>query len=136
MYIISNTVAPLSGAAFTDAITVNGSTPLYAIPNTVALLSGAAFTGAITVNGSTPLYTIPSTVALLAGATFTGAVTTAGLSLGDNSVNFKLGVTPYTLTTTMLKALVDNSTVWKTTDTDLSTCAKLYWCSSILYLVL
>ena len=53
------------------------------------------------------------------------AVTTAGLSLGDNSINFKIGVTSYILTTTMLKALVDNSIVWKTTDTDLSTCAKL-----------
>ena len=43
-------------------------------------LSGAAFTDTITVNGVTSLYSIPSTVALLAGAIFTGAVTTAGLS--------------------------------------------------------
>ena len=88
------TCAKLTGAAFTGAITVNGGTTLYAIPNTVALLSGAAFTCAITANGSTPLYAVPSTVALLAGAPFTCTVTTAGFSLGDNSINFKIGVTP------------------------------------------
>ena len=52
-----------------------------------APLSGAAFTGAITVNGGTPLYSILSTLSLLVGATFTGAVTTLGLSLGDDSLN-------------------------------------------------
>ena len=74
-----------------------------------APLSGAAFTGAITVNGGTPLYSIPSTVSLLVVATFTGAVTTLGLSLGGNSLNLFISTTTYTLTTTMLKALVDNS---------------------------
>ena len=60
-----------------------------------AKLTGAAFTGAITVNGSTPLYYIPSTstVVLLVGATFTGAVTTVLLSLGDNNLNFNIGAT-------------------------------------------
>ena len=60
-----------------------------------APLSGAAFTGAIAVNGLIPLYSIPSTVALLAGATFTGAVTTTGLSIVDNSLNFNIGTTSY-----------------------------------------
>ena len=66
-----------------------------------AKLTGAAFTGAITVNGSTPLYYIPSTVVLLVGATFTGAVTTVLLSLGDNNLNFNIGTTAYILTTTV-----------------------------------
>ena len=61
-----------------------------------APLSGAAFTGAITVNGATPPNSIPSTVALLAGATFTGAVTVAGLSLGNNNLNFKISNTAFT----------------------------------------
>ena len=82
------------------------------------------------MNGNTPLYTLPGTIALLAGATFTGAtftgaVTTTGLSLGDNNLNFKIGTTSYSLTTTMLKALVDNSTLWRTAATDISTCMKL-----------
>ena len=92
--------------------------------STCAKLTGAVFTGPITMNGNTPLYAV-STVALLSGATFTGAVTTAGLSLGDNSINFKIGITSYILTTTMLKALADNSLVWKITDTSLATCMKL-----------
>ena len=71
--------------------------------STCAKLTGSTFTGAITVNGNTPLYSIPNTAALLSGATFTGAVTTDGLSLGDNSVNFNIGVTPCTLTATELK---------------------------------
>ena len=71
-----------------------------------------------------------ATVALLAGAIFTGAVTQAGLSLGDNSLNFQNGTTSYDLTTTMLKALVDNSLIWKTTDSSLATCVLIQWCFS------
>ena len=78
--------------------------------STCAKLTGANFTGAIILNNVAPLYSIPSTVALLAGALFTGAVTSARLSLGDNNLNFKIDATAYTLTTTLLKALMDNST--------------------------
>ena len=76
-----------------------------------AKLIGATFTGPITGNGSTPLYSLPSAVAMLAGATCTGVVTTAGLSLGDNNLNFKIGTISYSrmCTTTMLKARMDNS---------------------------
>ena len=93
--------------------------------STCAKLTNANFTGAITLNNVASLYSLPNTVALLAGATFTGAVTAVGLFLGDNSLNFKIGTASYSRTTTQLKAFVDNSTVWNTTDTDLSTCAKL-----------
>ena len=56
-----------------------------------------------------PSLPTPSPVAILDDATFTDAVTTTGLSRGDNS-----GTTSYSLTTTMLNALMDNSTVWQT----------------------
>ena len=63
------------------------------------------------------LYSLRSTMALLAGTTFTDAVTTTGLSLGDNSLNFKIGTAAYSLTTNMLTALMDKSTLWQTSST-------------------
>ena len=53
------------------------------------------------------------------------SVTTAGLSLSDNSLNLLINTFAYTLNTTMLKALMDNSTTWGTAVTDISNCMKL-----------
>ena len=45
--------------------------------------------------------------------------------MDDNSVNFQIGSAAYSLTTTMLKVLMDKYLIWKTTDTSLTPCMKL-----------